>query len=252
MTERFIILLPIGFDQFDYLGNPELKPEANNQVDLTFKYTHSQFGEFQLNGFYSIVNDFITGKRLPPAIQKPLSKDVLGVKQFVNSGNAKIRGLELAYASPIENKFGVTLFASFTYGTLDESTRYITNATGDVVADEIIYNDGLSEIPPFESTVTFNYRFYKGRFIPNIKVRSVAAQNHVSLASYEAKTPGFVVADFGFTYLVNQYFKLTGGVKNLLDQAYYEHLNRNIIGTNYSLYEPGRSFYFSLFINFKS
>ena len=33
----------------------------------------------------------------------------------------------------------------------------------------------------------------------------------------------------------------------LFDQAYFEHLNRNIIGTKYSLYEPGRSFYVNLF-----
>ena len=96
MTERFIILLPIGYDQFDYLGDPQLNPEANNQVDITFKYSHERMGDFQLNGFYSLINDFITGRRLPPAVQKPLSKDVLGVKQFYNAGNARLRGFEFS------------------------------------------------------------------------------------------------------------------------------------------------------------
>ena len=86
-----------------------------------------------------------------------------------------------------------------------------------------------------------------GRFVPTFKLRAVASQKHVSMSSYEASTPGFVVAGAGFTYVINSFFKISGGVNNLFDQAYFEHLNRNIIGTKYSLYEPGRSFYVNLF-----
>ncbi len=72
------------------MGNPQLEPEANNQVDLTLKYTPDKIGLLQINGFYSLVNNYITGKILPPSEQMPLSKDVLGVKQFYNAGNAQI------------------------------------------------------------------------------------------------------------------------------------------------------------------
>jgi len=249
MTERFIILLPIGYDKFDYLGNPQLKPEANNQLDITLKYVNDKAGLFQLNGFYSLVNEYITGKILPPSEQKPLSKDVLGVKQFYNAGNAQFRGFEFSYATPYQLKFGAQVFASYTYATLNEAQQYVLNDQGDVVDEVFIKNDALTEIPPMESTVILYYKVNKGKFVPKLKVRMVAAQNHVSEASYEQTTPGFVVTSFLLNYTLNKYFKVSAGVNNLFNTAYYEHLNRNIIGSNYNLYEPGRVYYVNLIFN---
>ncbi|MBN2175079.1 MAG: TonB-dependent receptor [Bacteroidales bacterium] len=247
MTERYIILLPIGYDKFDYLGDPQLKPETNNQADLTVKFTSHKIGLLQVNGFYSLVNDYITGKRLPPSIQKPLTQDVLGVKQFYNAGNARFRGFELTYSTPLHLKFGIKLYSSYTCATLDKVHKYILNDQGSVVDDVELENDALTEIPPFESKIVVHYRFFKGKFIPQLSYRIVAAQNHVSEASYEQETPGFSVIGFSFTYLFNKYFTVSGGVDNIFDKAYYEHLNRNIIGSNGNLYEPGRVFFVNLF-----
>ena len=250
MTERFIILLPIGYDKYDYLGNPELDPEANNQADLTFKFVHRKYGLLQVNGFYSLVNNYIMGKRIPETVQQPLTADVLGVKQFYNAGNARLRGFELSYASPGQMKLGITLFASYTYGSIDEVTKYIQNAAGDVVEDVQIKNDALTEIPPFESTLTVNYRLLDGRFVPQANIRLVAAQQHVSEASYESETPGFMVAGISAVYRFKHFFSLSAGINNLFNKAYYEHLNRNIIGSTTPLYEPGRSFYLNLIFDF--
>ncbi|MCD4730744.1 MAG: TonB-dependent receptor, partial [Bacteroidales bacterium] len=249
MIERFIILLPIGYDKFDYLGNPKLKPEANNQVDLTLKYTNPKIGLLQVNGFYSLVNNYITGKILPPSVQKPLSKDVLGVKQFYNAGNARLRGFEFSYATPVKFKLGAQLFASYTYATLDKVNKYVLNDQGQVVDEVELTNDALTEIPPLESTLILYYKLFKGKFTPKAKLRVVAAQNHISEASYEQETPGFMIAGLYFSFIFNKYFNLSAGVDNLFDNAYYEHLNRNIIGSNTNLYEPGRVFYFNLMFN---
>lgn len=249
MTERFIILLPIGYDKFDYLGNPQLEPEANNQLDITLKYLNDKAGMFQLNGFYSLLNNYITGEIIPPSIQKPLSKDVLGVKQFQNAGNAQVRGFEFSYATPTHLKFGAQFFASYTYATLNEAQQYVLNDQGDVVDEVYIKNDALTEIPPLESTVVLFYKVSEGKFVPKIKVRMVSAQNHVSEASYEQTSAGFVVTSIALNYTFNKYLKVSGGVNNLFDNAYYEHLNRNIIGSNTNLYEPGRVFYVNLIFN---
>ncbi len=245
MTERFIILLPIGYDNFDYLGNPQLKPEANNQTDLTLKYNDDRKGAFQFNVFYSLVNNYIIGKRLAPAEQRPLSKGVIGVKQFVNGGNARFSGLELGWFSPEKYSLGIQFLASYTYATIDEVQRHVIE-TGFLVRDETILNDALPEIPPFESTVTIFYPFFKGKLKPELSVRMVAAQNHVSDAFYEKNTPGFTIVNFLVRYNYNKHFTVSGGVNNILDKAYYEHLNRNIIGSNNNLYEPGRVFYVNL------
>lgn len=248
MTERYIILLPIGNDKFDYLGNPQLKPETNNQVDLTFKHDCEKSGLFQLNGFYSFLNNYITGRRLPPSIQKPLTKDVLGVKQFYNAGDAKLLGFEVSYATPMKYNFGAMFFASYTYATINKVNKYILNEQGEVIDETEINNDALSEIPPFESTIKFHYRLFKGRFVPKATVRMVASQNHVSDSQYESITPGFVVAGISFNYYFKKYVQLSAGINNLFDTYYYEHLNRNILGTTTNLSEPGRVFYVNLYI----
>lgn len=249
VTERFIILLPIGYDRFDYLGNPKLKPETNNQIDLTLKYGNDQIGMLQLNGFYALINNFILGIMVPPSVQKPLTKDVLGVKQFENSGNARLRGFELGYASPPKHDWGLSLFASYTYGTIDEALKYNLNENGEVVGNELIGNDAMTEIPPLEGTAALHWDLFQGKLVPKLSARMVAAQNHVSEASYERKSHAFVLTNFSLTYAFNNYLNLSAGVNNIFDIAYYEHLNRNIIGSNQNLNEPGRSFYVNLYFN---
>jgi len=43
---------------------------------------------------------------------------------------------------------------------------------------------------------------------------------------------------------------LSAGVNNLLDEAYYEHLNRSVRGANAPILARGRNFYASLNIVF--
>ncbi|MEZ5195168.1 MAG: TonB-dependent receptor [Bacteroidales bacterium] len=246
MTERYIILLPIGYDPFDYLGNPQLEPEANNQIDLTLQFKCEKSGMAQINGFYSLVNNFITGQRIPPSIQKPLTKDVLGVKQFYNAGNARFTGFEFVYSSPSRYKLGGQLFAAYTYGTIDQVKKYVLNRPCNVIDDEILENDAVSEIPPFDATISVHYRFLQGKLMPKANLRLVASQKHVSEAQYEQSSAGFVVAGISVNYIFNKYLNISAGVSNLFNEAYYEHLNRNIIGTTTNLYEPGRIAYINL------
>ena len=100
-----------------------------------------------------------------------------------------------------------------------------------------------------ESSVVLFYKVHKGKFVPKVKVRMVAPQNHVSEATYESTSPGFVVTSLTLNYTLNKYFKVSGGVNNIFNTAYYEHLNRNIIGSTYNLYEPGRVYYINLIFN---
>ncbi|MFU8842191.1 MAG: TonB-dependent receptor domain-containing protein [Bacteroidales bacterium] len=247
MTERFIVLLPIGYDRFDYLGDPKLKPETNNQVDLTLKFLKSQWGAFQLNGFFSLVTDYITGKRVPPAVQKPLTAGVLGVKQFCNAGTALLHGFEFSYTTSPLKHLGVDLNAALTRGTLKEAFQYVLNDAGQIVDDRLIDHDPLTEIPPFEATMGVYYKYFHNRLIPRINLRSVAKQNHVSEAQYEPTTPGFFLAGVSVQYKHNTHLNITAGVNNLFNKGYFEHLNRAIIGQIGNLTEPGRSFYINLF-----
>src|SRR6056297_2364938 len=59
ITERFINFLTIGRDSYEYAGNPQLDPEANNQIDLVLT---SDFGRFGLETtvFGSLMTNYIS------------------------------------------------------------------------------------------------------------------------------------------------------------------------------------------------
>ncbi|MFH1319403.1 MAG: TonB-dependent receptor [Bacteroidota bacterium] len=249
MIERYINLLPIGYDNFDYLGDPEIKPEANHEVDLTVKYNDINLGSVELSGFYSYVTDYITGKVVPPSVQQNQSRDVIGVKQFYNAGYVLLRGFELTYSTPAQYKFGSQIIASYTMATNPLASGYEVDAYGKPTGSKEITNDPLSEIPPFESTIKLHYKLFNNKLIPKVSARFIADQRYVSEAFNESETPGFAIADFAVTYKHNEIVTIAGGVNNILDRAYYEHLNRRIIGSALNYYEPGRVFFVNILID---
>jgi len=246
MAERFIILLPIGYDPYDYLGNPQLETEINYQADLGLNYfDNEQIGTAYVNIFFSLVQNYISGVLLPESQVKPQTKGVLGVKEFRNLDNVWLTGFEVGYSTPSGIKFGADLSASYTYGINPEAQVYIKE-NGEVVGEETVTNDPLSEIPPFEANLGISYKFLDGDLLPRLGFRMVAAQNKTSRAFEETDTPGFFTLDLNINYRVNTYFSISTGINNIFDKAYYEHLNRRIIGSRDNYYEPGRVFYINL------
>ena len=245
MLERYIKLLSVGYDNYDYLGNPQLKPETNNETDLTFKYSDQKLGSIYVNGFYSYVHDYISAVLLPSSVIMPGTAGAPGVKQFVNVEYATFTGFEMGFTSSQTHKLGVNVIAALTYGRIPSVTKYIITS-GQVTGDTLIKNDALPEIPPFETTIGLNYRLLKGKLIPKISCRLVAAQHHVSKAFYEPETPGFALLNFSVAYKVNKNIDINAGVNNVFDVSYYEHLNRKIVGSIEKLYEPGRVFFINL------
>jgi len=82
-----------------------------------------------------------------------------------------------------------------------------------------------------------------------VNIRLVAAQNRISDAYDEETTPGFTVAGLNIFYRHTNQISLAAGISNIFDKAYYEHLNRRVIGSTRSLYEPGRIFYLNVILN---
>lgn len=257
VNERYASCLPVGYDFFDYIGNPHLKPEANHQIDLSGRYNNNKLGTFELTGFYSYVTDFISSKVLAPAVLKPNTANVIGVKQFINLDNVSFKGFEFSYATPSTWKLGIQMSAAYTMAVAPESYGYEVDTLGKLTGPAIVENDPLPEIPPFETNLRLNYKLCNGKFVPRANLRFVASQNKISVSQNERKSPGFTLVDLGFKYQHSQILTLTGGVNNLFDHAYFEHLNRRLIGTNSSkaaeglnLYEPGRVFFVNLILTF--
>lgn len=241
MSERFIILLPIGYDPYDYIGNPQLKPEVNHEADLGYRFNHKDFGNVDVSTFFSLITNYIVGEIVPPSVLKPQTSGVLGVKEFQNYDMAFLTGFELTYQTPVKYLWEIRFNAAYTMGWLPEDTIVIVE--DGVAMEKILKDDPMAEIPPFELNVGFAYKFFHQKFTPAILFRYVAAQNRVSEAFAENKSEPFTLLSLELNYRFNQFLKINAGVKNLLNVNYYEHLNRNIIGTTLPLYEPGRVFY---------
>jgi iron complex outermembrane receptor protein len=184
---------------------------------------------------------------VPESEVMPQTDGVLGVKKFENISKANLYGFEFSWFSPGDLRFGGSLIAAYTAGYLPETEKYIIE-NGEVVGSETIKNDPLPEIQPFETTVRTHYKWLAGKLVPEISLRFVAAQNRISESYGESETPGFILAGFNIDYQINNILNLSGGVSNLFNENYYEHLNRRIIGSRAELLEPGRIFYLKMTI----
>jgi outer membrane receptor protein involved in Fe transport len=156
-----------------------------------------------------------------------------------------LSGFELSYATPEKYLWSVGLSAAYTAGWNPDAVKYIYE-DGQVVDEETIKNDPLPEIPPFETNLKLGYRFFKEKLNTAFRIRYAAAQNRVSESYGEEATPSFVTLGFDINYKFNKSLTIFAGVNNILNTAYYEHLNRRIVGTNQPLYEVGRVFYTNL------
>lgn len=227
ISERFINFLPIGIDNYDYVGNPSLKPEVNNSVDLIVK-SKLIGGIFKADVFYYYVKDFISAKIRSDL--RPKNMGVLGVKQFVNIETAKFIGFELGYTAMFSKNFGFKVDFSKTK------------------AWDAVTGEPLPQIPPFEAKSTFHYALLNGKITPELTVRAVSRKSDVSTSYGETPTPGFVVVNFLISVNYFKFADVSIGVNNLLNKVYYEHLNRRVRTTGIPIYEPGRSFFMNLTI----
>lgn len=244
MQERYIKFLATGFDRYDYLGNPGLKPETNFQADLMLKSRYKKI-DFSLNLFRSQINNYISGTLVPPSVARPLSQGAPGVKQFNNIDKALFLGFETSADYTISPQTGISVTAGYTFAYFPEAER-IKFENNQVSGTEIIKNDPIPEIPAFESSVSFSHHFVKARIKPVLSVRAVAAQNHVSLAAYEESTPGYLIADLFLLYTPFRQVSVAVGANNLFNHSYYDHLNRKLPGSSGKLFEPGRTFFINL------
>lgn len=248
MTERFIIMLPVGYDSYDYLGNPDLKPEVNHEADITFQQSTTNIGNFSAGLFFSYVTNYITAIRIP---ELPLTADVLGVKQFVNGEKAILYGVECSWKAPSQSLIGIDWNAAVTYGNIYNIEKTTLDEYGQVTGTEVLEKDALAEIPPFETNLTIHLQNPEFQIQPALSIRWAAPQNHVSDAYYEQPSEGFFLVNASAKFKPVNGVEIIGGVKNLFDTDYYEHLNRRVIGTSVDMPEPGRVWFVQLNLQWK-
>lgn len=229
LTERFINHIPVDVDPYERVGNPDLDPEVNYQLDFNFNWI-TKNTELGITLFASHLRDYISSRIRTDL--SPLMPTAPGVKQFVNINKAVMRGFEITFNQKLSSSFYHRIMMAYTYGKDKD------------------FNQALPEIPPLDFRYSLGAKLCKNKFQPEINFRHVLKQNRVAENFGETETPSFSLLDLKANYFLSDNVSIIGGVKNILDETYYEHLNRSVKGTAMKpIYAPGRSFYLTLSVN---
>lgn len=229
LAERYINFFPIGMDPYELVGNPGLKAETNKQADLVLSWK-SKRTDINLNVFTAFLSNYISS-----GIRDDLSPRMAsapGVRQYKNIDRALHSGFELSWKQQFSKHLQQIAEFVYTYGKNKDS------------------GEALPEIPPMEFRYRVTGSFIQQKLQAEISFRHSFKQDRIAASYGENKTPTFQVIDLKTSYLITPDLSFRTGINNLLNEAYYEHLSRNIDGSTRPLYSPGRSFYFSLAFSF--
>lgn len=225
MVERYINHFNVGSDPYEYVGNPYLNPEVNNQIEVSF-LKHFNRIDLGASVFYSFLTNYISAEVNSDIPRKfmPTVPPVVA-KQFINLDKAMQTGAELTFNVKIIESLMFTSDFSYTYA----QNKYL--------------DEPLAQIPPFTSIL--GLKFEKSNYFLALQSRIVSKQDRVSDAFMEQESPGFSTFDFRAGYEPISGLSIGAAVVNVFDEAYYEHLNYSYKNSNVlsgRIYEPGRNF----------
>ena len=235
MIERYINHFTVGQDPYEYLGNPNLKPEVNNQFEVGFKGRNSKnnfnyaasfyYSKFE-NYIVAVVDPTITRKYMPTAMPQE-------VKVF--------RNLDNAYKTGFEAMAQINFLNDFYFKT---ELAYVYAKNNDL-------GESLPLTPPLNST--FSLGLDREKYWAKVQYNVTSKQENIAESFGETTTAGYETLDvkLGIKPLKN----LTLGVAalNIFDEAYNNHLNFSF--TNQAdfgrtpITEPGRNF--SAFVQYQ-
>ncbi|AMQ57883.1 TonB-dependent receptor domain-containing protein [Algoriphagus sanaruensis] len=226
LLERYANFLAVGLDPWELVGNPQIKPETNYELDAVLGYTGENLA-LELTWFGAYLTDYITSEKTD---FKPLLPTSPGVRQYINIDKAIKTGVEFNLKHQIGN-LSQTLGMAYTYG------------------QDLELAAPLPEIAPLDLRYSLRGYFLERKLQTGINLRHVLPQDRVSKAFGEGKTPGFTLLDIDASYPIGKLLLLKGGVQNLLNETYYEHLSRPIGMNKTPMYAPGRNLF--LMVSFK-
>ncbi|MCG8309966.1 MAG: TonB-dependent receptor [Cytophagales bacterium] len=232
LTERYINHFTVGMDAYEYVGNPNLKAEINNQADLTIKNAHDKFF-WSLNVFYSFLQHYITAVVDASISRKYMpGTEPFYAKRFIN--------IDKAWQTGFDAEIGYHFTANFSARAGGYYTR----------AQNVDFDEPLPEIPPLTGLISLKYD--KEKYWAEFRGRFVADQEKVSESFKESETPGFNVFDLSAGYSPINTIDINLALTNIFNVNYYEHLSRPYKnqGENGMLYEPGRSLRVGLKVRF--
>ena len=194
-------------DGFQYIGNPQIRPEFATQFELGLK-GESQDLQYSASVYRNRITDYITGQPTGAFVNG------LPVKRTVNLGAVEIQGLEASARWQLQG--GQWLTAG--YSRLRGTDKDLSEPLFQMPADELSLG-------------------WEGRVAPawtaDATLRLVARQSRVATAfarGTENTSAGFGTLDLGATWRYASQQSLRLALRNVADKAYHEHLAEGVSG----------------------
>jgi iron complex outermembrane receptor protein len=223
-NERFFALRRAGTD---WVGNPDLSPARNTGIDLSVVFERPRI-TLSANGYVNAVHDYIAvyaaaKQSIVPGVMNATARSYANV-------DATLRGIETSGTVTVRQGLTVSADLSWVRGTMS------------AVRDLGITSTDLAETPPLRTRLRL--RADNGRLFGEVEGSASASQSHVDRTLGEAPTPSYGVVNVNGGVRRGR-LSVTGGVFNLLDAYYVEHLSfqRDPYRTGVRVAEPGRNLF---------
>ncbi|WP_461481055.1 TonB-dependent receptor [Porticoccus sp.] len=216
-------------DGRNYIGNLDLDEETAHEITVGIDW---QNGTAWLTPqlFYRRIDDYIQGVPTTDATANMLSTMMGGQPALMfDNVNAEMYGADMAY--------GYALSATL---RIEGTLNYVRGKRRDE-------DDNLYRVAPLNNRLALIYQ--QQAVILAVESVLYAPQNKVSGFNQEEKTPGYGLVNLSGSYQLTPQLTLSGGVENLFDNRYRDHLagyNRNAdsdIAVGERLAGPGRNIY---------
>ena len=238
MAERYINHFTIGSDSYEYLGNPMLRPEVNNQFELGLKgklgLNNNLQLHYQTSAFYSIFEDYISAVVDPTIPRKfmPNQKPEF-TKVFANIEDASKTGFEVAAKLQMFNDY------------------YFQTEVAYVKTENKDFDESLPLNPPFTSKISMGVD--KEKYWAKAQYNVVSTQKDIAPSFGETETEGYQTFDIKLGVKPFKNFTLGVACLNVFDENYINHLNFSYKNQAdlpmVRIHEPGRNF--TAFLQYK-
>ncbi|NGP87653.1 TonB-dependent receptor [Fodinibius halophilus] len=229
-TERYSDRIPASKAQTsaEFVGNPSLDPERSTQADLWLDAAYNSWN-LSVNLFGRQIDDYITFEATNLPKRLPLSPDT--VFQYIN-GKARFWGVDLSASYRITNELSINSGAHYLWGT-------------DVSLDEPALG-----ISPFGIDGGLRYESAQRPWFVESSFHWTSEQDRVAITRGETPTNGYITTDIKTGLTVWNRLSLQGGIKNLTNAQYVNHLNAKNPFTKQPIPEPGRVFHLDITYKF--